>query len=127
MLPIGGTVFVRLDGERLLVRGNVTSNIGQTVMRETVTGVDGVHGQTEVAVVPYVECDLTEVPAFPLSRLNAVRNATVTIELLDGRVLTLQGASQVGELTRNSEEGSIAAVRFEGETGTEITAPAASP
>jgi len=122
MKPIGGTVFVKVDGERLLARGSVTSNIGQKVTRETVTGVDGVHGQTEVAVVPFVQLDVTEDPGFPLSKLNAVQNATITVELLDGRVLTLQGASQVGDLERNSDEGSIGSVRFEGETGTEVSA-----
>lgn len=122
MDAIGGKVLLSIDGERVLLRGNITSNIGQETMRTTVKGLDGVHGFTEEVVVPHIQADLTEVPAFPLSKLNKVKDATVTAQLADGRTLILSHAAQVGELDRNLEEGSIGSVRFEGTTGQEMGA-----
>jgi hypothetical protein len=116
--PVGGKVFVKVDGELLFVRGNVTTNIGQQVMRESVVGVDQVHGYTEKAIVPFIQCDITEKPEFPLSKINAVTDSTVTAELADGRTLILRNAWHVGEPERNPEEGSIT-VRFEGLSGEE--------
>lgn len=117
--PVGGRVFIKVNGEQLAVRANVTSNIGQTVNRETVTGVDSVHGFMESPIAPYLQADLTERPAFSLADLNGVSEATVTAELADGRTLILRDAWQVGELERNANEGSISSVRFEGLSGEE--------
>lgn len=120
--PIGGRVFINVGGERLDVRGNVTSNVGQIVMRETVVGADRVHGFTENVVAPFIQCDLSENPAFPLSSLNEVSDTTVTAELADGRTLVLRNAWQEGDLERNSSEGSIGSVRFVGMSGEEVGA-----
>lgn len=120
MRAIGGKVLVSIDGERVLVRGSVTSNIGQDRLRETVVGVDEVHGFTDTVVAPFLQVDVTEIPEFPLSRFNAVTDATVTAELADGRTLILSHAAQIGELERNAEDGSIGSVRFEGTKGQEM-------
>ena len=122
MDAVGGKVFVRVDGARLLVAGNVTTNIGQEVVRETKVGLDGVHGYTDAAVAEFLQVDVTETPDFPLSRLNQVDDGTVTAELSDGRTLVLPHAHQVGDLERNPEEGTIASVRFEGTGGQEMGA-----
>ena len=66
----------------------------------------------------FVKLDITELPSFPLSRLNAVTDATVTAELADGRTLILRNAWHVGTPERNSDEGSMQ-VRFEGLSGEE--------
>lgn len=118
--PIGGRVFLSIDGNRVEVRGNVTSNIGQTAMRETVTGVDRVHGYTEKPVAPFIQCDLTEKPEYSLTEINKITDTTVTAELADGRSLVLRNCWHVGEVERNSEEGSLGSVRFEGISGEEL-------
>lgn len=118
--PIGGRVLLKIDGEQVSLRGNITTNIGQKVTRETVNGLDRVHGHLERNAVPFIQCDLTETTAFPLSRLNAVSDGTVIAELVDGRTLVLSNAAQVGDLERNPEEGSIGSVRFEGLRGEEM-------
>ena len=117
--PVGGRVFINVDGEQLLVRGNVTSNIGQNVTRETVVGVDQVHGNKETIAVPFIQFDITEKPEFPLSRINAITDATITAELADDRTLILRNAWHVGESERNPEEGQMT-VRFEGMSGEEM-------
>ncbi len=120
--PLGGRVFLKIDGEQLSVLGNITSNVGQTVTRETVTGTDGVHGYTEKPVAPFIQCDLTERAEFPLSMISAVNDATITAELADGRSLLLRNAFQVGDVERNPEGGSLGSVRFEGLSGEEVAA-----
>ena len=117
--PVGGRVYIKVDGQQLAVRGNVTSNVGQTMTRETVTGADSVHGYTETPVAPYIQCDITERPQFSLAALNGVTEATVTAELADGRTLILRDAWQVGDLERNASEGSIGSLRFDGLSGEE--------
>lgn len=120
--PIGGTVFIDAGGERLEVRGNVTSNIGQNVTRESVAGLDRVHGFTQRPVVPFIQCDLTEKPSFSLSAINKLDDTTVQAQLADGRSLVLRNAWHAGDPERNSEEGSLTSVRFEGLQGEEIPA-----
>jgi hypothetical protein len=122
MRTIGGKVFFRIDGERLMVRGNITSNIGVEVVRETVVGLDEVHGTMDRIAIPFIQVDLTETPEFRLSRVNAVRDSTVTAELADGATLILSHAAHVGEAERNLEEGSLGSVRFEGTKGQEMPA-----
>lgn len=117
MKPVGGRVTLSIDGDRVAVRGNVTSNIGQNVVRETQGGTNGPHGFSEIANTQFIEVDVTEVPEFDLAKLNGVKDATVNAELADGRTLVLRNAAQVGELTRNADDGSIGAVRFEGLSG----------
>jgi hypothetical protein len=118
--PLGGTVYVKVDGEQLSVRGSVTSNIGQTVMREAVIGADQVHGYTETPILPFLQVELTERPEFPLSAINKVSDSTITAELADGRVLMLRNAWHEGEAERNPQAGSIGSVRFVGLSGEEI-------
>lgn len=117
MKPVGGRVILTIDGDRVSVRGNVTSNIGQTVMRETQSGTDGPHGFSVTDTVPFIELDVTERQEFDLEKLNKVSDATVNAELADGRTLVLRNAAQVGELTRNADDGSVSGARFEGLSG----------
>lgn len=119
--PVGGRVSVKVDGDILSVRGNVTSNIGQSVTRETVTGLDGVHGYMEKPVTPFIQFDITERAEFPLSKINGLSDTTVTAELADGRTLILRNAWHAGDSERNPEEGSVT-IRFEGLSGEEMSA-----
>ncbi len=119
MAKIGGRVYVKVDGETLMVRANVSTNIGQEVMRESVVGADGVHGRTATPVVPYIQIEVTEQPSFSLTRLNKIEDATVTARLEDGRTLLLSNAWHAGESDFNPVEGSMN-VRFEGMKGEEV-------
>lgn len=122
MKPIGGRITVTVDGNLLSVRGNVTTNIGQTAVRETQSGVNGPEGFTEQVAVPFIQMDVTEIPEFDLAKLNGVIDGTVNAELADGRTLVLRNATQVGELEHNTDDGSVGSVRFEGKTGDKVAA-----
>ena len=120
MAAIGGDVKFKIDGVQVLLRGNVTTNIGQAVVRESVRGLDGDHGYLERGVTPFVQIDMTETADFDLARVNAVVDSVVIAELKDGRTLMLRGARHVGEVEHNPEDATLPSVRCEGKTGEPI-------
>jgi len=110
---VGGTLTVRVNGKQLKAKGAFTFNAGHD-KREMVVGHDGVHGPKTVPQIPRIEGNVTlDTTNFPLAELAAVANATVTIELADGKVFTLREAWQTSELDVSTEEGEVG-VEFQG-------------
>jgi hypothetical protein len=110
---VGGTIFVRVNGKQLKAKGAFTINLGFS-KNEMVLGHDGVHGPKSMPQIAKIEGAIThDSTNFPLSELAAIANATVTVELADGRVATLREAWQTAELDLSTEEGEIT-VSFEG-------------
>lgn len=115
---VGGTVYLKVDGTQYSAKGNFTYNLGKP-KREPVTGADGVHGYSEKQQVPFIEGEITDSPDISLSDLVQIDDATVTLELANGKVISLNEAWYAGEGTGNTEEGNIG-VRFEGMSADEI-------
>ena len=107
-----------MEGETYLAKGNFTYNIG-TPKKEMVVGSDSVHGFKEMPVVPFIEGALTDTDETDLAALQAVRDATVTLELANGKVIVIEEAVYAGDGNVTTEEGEIAA-RFEGKRGREV-------
>lgn len=118
MSRIAGVAFWAVDGTRLAVRGNLTVSPTATE-RAGIAGQDYVHGYSENPVVPYVEGDVSTVPGTKVSDIDAVTGSTITVELADGRVFTLQNAWRAGRSEVNTKDGMFK-VRFEGTACTEI-------
>ena len=119
--PVGGSVVIHAGGNQLSVKGSVTSNIGQTETRETIIGLDGVHGHTSKKLAPFIQVNVTERPEFPLSEINRLDDVTVTMQLANGDSLVLSNAWHVGEAELNPEEGELT-LRFEGMKGERMPA-----
>lgn len=113
-----GLRALKVDGNVYNVKGNVSYNVGNPI-REAVVGADRVHGFTEKPQVPFVEGEISDTPDLKLADLTGKIDSTVTVELLNGKVIVLRNAWFAGEGNGNSEEGNIA-FRFEGKSGTEI-------
>ena len=104
---VGGKIFVRVNGKQLKAKGAFTINLGFD-KNEMVLGHDGAHGPKALPQIARIEGTITHDSAnFPLKDLAAVANATVTVELADGRVATLREAWQTAELDLTTEEGEI--------------------
>lgn len=116
MAKVAGKCFFKVDGVQYSLRGNMTISLGNT-HRESIVGQDGYHGYKEVPEPAFIECDLTDAPSLDLNVLNALTNVTVTVELINGKVATLNNATQMNRLTLNAEDGKMT-VRFEGANGT---------
>ncbi|GFZ80753.1 phage tail protein [Elstera cyanobacteriorum] len=109
---IAGTIYVRVDGEMLWARGAWKVNFARTV-REGVAGQDRVHGYTEKPAIPSVEGEVTDRGELSLDKLSQIENATVTVELVNGKTYVLSEAWLVSELSIETEDGKFS-VKFEG-------------
>lgn len=114
---VGGTIFVKVDGRTLRVRGDWSMQPGD-VKRDGVVGSDGVHGYVEKPQLPYLEGDVT-IGAEDMKALRSITNATITCQYGAGRVGVLREAWYAGEGVENLTEGS-STVRFEGKSWDQV-------
>ncbi|MNS15882.1 Phage tail tube protein [compost metagenome] len=115
---IGGIIAVKVNGDIYFAKGNWTYNLGKP-KREGVVGAYTVHGYKETPQVPFVEGEITDRNELSLEDLVTLDDATITLELSNGKVITLSEAWYAGEGTGNTEEGNIAC-RFEGMSAEEV-------
>ena len=115
---VGGIIFVKVDGEQYDAKGDFTYNLGRP-KRDPVIGSDGVHGFRETPQVAFIEGEITDRGTLDLDALVTIEGATVTLELANGKVISLKDSWYASEGTGNTGEGNIA-VRFESRQGEEI-------
>lgn len=112
---LGGTAYLKVDGRQYQLRGNLTVSI-DPFEREGVAGMDGTHGYIQRPRVQFISCDLTDSDGLSLADLRAIKNATVTAELNNGKVAVLRNAwtSDAHELSAGDAQVSV---KFEGMGG----------
>jgi len=110
--PIAGTAFLKVDGAMYPLKGSLTVS-SSPVERNGIAGQDYVHGYQELPRVPYIEADVSTLPEISLEDLEAVIDATITAELINGRAYVLRNAWTKGPLDINTADGQFR-VRFEG-------------
>jgi hypothetical protein len=115
---IGGVAYIKWDGRQLAARGKWKSNILPT-KREGVAGQDGVHGFKEMPRVPVIMGDVSYVEGCSVEELHNIKDATITLELANGKTHVLRNAWFSDESEVDTEEGSFP-VKFEGISGEEI-------
>lgn len=115
---VGGIAYLKIDGVQYDLRGNAKYSPGD-IERESVAGMDGVHGYKEMVAVPYIEMDLTDRPTIEIKKLQALNDVTVTLELINGKAFTLRNAWYVTRAEMDAAEGQMT-VRFEGKSGEEV-------
>ena len=118
--PIGGIIFLKIDGTRYSAKGAWSYNLGRA-KKEFVIGADAVHGYKTLPQIAFVEGAITDRSDIDLAALVDATDITVTLELANGKTVVLHHALQAGDGTGNTEEGEIA-LRFEGEYAEEIAA-----
>lgn len=114
-----GLRAMKVNGDVYNVKGSIAYNLGRP-LREGVAGADRVHGYTEKPQVPYMEGEISDTSDLRLKNILEITGATVTAELLNGKVIVLRDAWFAGEGVGNTEEGNIA-FRFEGMAAEEIS------
>ena len=114
----GGIISLKINGALYDAKGNFTYNIGAP-KRDGIVGSDGVHGFKETPQVSFIEGEITDRSSLSLETLLNAEDATITLELANGKVIMLRDAWYAGEGTGNTDEGNIG-VRFEGASGEEI-------
>jgi len=115
---VGGILFFKVNGELFQAKGEFTYNINP-VKRESVVGQDGVHGYKEVPTAVFVEGSITDSDELDLEAFQAIKDATVTLEVANGKVYQWREAFYAADGDVTSSEGEIQ-VRYEGITAREI-------
>ena len=115
---LGGTINFKIDGQMYQAKGNFSWRINPE-KKEQIVGSDGVHGHKAMPQVPYIEGAITDSPDMSVEELQAIEDATVILELANGKIISLEQACYAHEGEGTTEEGEIA-VRFEGIKGKEV-------
>jgi len=116
--PIAGTAFLKVNGNMLALKGNLTVS-PSPVERTGIAGQDYVHGYQELPRVPYIEGDISTLPEISTEDLEAITDATVTAELVNGTDYVLRNAWTKGPIEINTHDGQFR-IRFEGVSCDEI-------
>lgn len=115
---IAGIISLKVNGTQQLAKGNFTYNLGKP-KRDAIVGADRTHGYKEVPQVAFIEGEISDRSDVSLEELVTVSDATITLELGNGKVIVLREAWFAGDGTGNTEEGNVS-VRFEGMSAEEI-------
>jgi hypothetical protein len=118
-----GVAYWSVDGRQLAVRGNLEV-MPSRYERTGVAGQDAVHGYSELPVVPYVAGDVSTLEGTSVENIDAVTDATITVEMANGSVFVLRRAWRAERSTVNTRDGQFH-VRFEGLSCDELVAAAA--
>jgi Phage tail tube protein len=120
MARVGGIIQFQVQGEIYSAKGNFTYNLGRP-KREAVVGSSDIPGYKETPQVAFVEGEITDRGDLDLKRLVDTVDATITLQLATGKVISLRDAFYAGEGTGNTDEGNIG-VRFEAADAQEVRA-----
>jgi len=118
MSRTGGIITFKVQGVQHDAKGNFSYNLGFN-KTETALGSDRRHGYTEKPQACYIEGEITDRPDIKLKDLFNLRQATVTLELANGKVIVMRGARYAGEGKGQTDEGNLE-IRFEGDDCEEI-------
>lgn len=113
-----GKLFFKVDGVRHDAKGTFTYNIGAD-KTEAIVGADTVHGYKSTPQAPTIEGAITDRGDLSLTDIVELDDATVTLELANGKTFVLSNAWYSGDGNVTTEEGEIE-IKFEGLRGQEI-------
>lgn len=102
----GGKILFKIDGARYEAKGNFTYNLGAD-KKEAIVGADTVHGYKSTPQAPRIEGAITDRGDLNLTQILELDDATVTLELANGKTIVLSGAWYAGDGNVTTEEGEI--------------------
>ena len=115
---VGGTIIVRVNGQTMRAKGNWNYNLGLP-KKEAIVGADSVHGYKTMPQVAFIEGATTDRGDLNLADLVNADDATVTLDLANGKTIGLFEAWFAGDGAGSTEEGEFA-VRFESAQPAEV-------
>lgn len=115
-MRIGGLFYLKMNGKMIITTdGEFTFNPGKPKRQAEKDGAMGVAGFSAEAQVPYAEGEIYDTRDLDTESILDAENATVTLELYNGKTFILTGAAYCGEGEITSK-GRMK-VRFEGMKG----------
>lgn len=116
MGAIAGTAYIKINGEQKTLAGSWKVSPTK-IIKTGVTGLSGIAGHTETHRVPYMDGSFIDAGSLSIAELEALDNATITLELTNGKTYLGRGMYLAGEPEHDLSNGEVS-VRFE---GTEIS------
>lgn len=117
-MRVGGIIEIKANGQMYNAKGSWTYNLG-IPKREAVIGSDAVHGYKELPQESFIEGTITDRGDLSLPILLKIKDATVTLNLANGKVIVLRKAFFSADGNVTTEEGEIAA-KFSGMSADEV-------
>ena len=120
MARLAGKISFKIDGEIQFAKGAFDYNLGRD-KKEMIVGHDTVHGHKSIPQVPFIEGKITDRGDLDLVALMDSEDVTITLDLANGKIISLRGAVYAADGGVNTEEAEVE-VRFEGLSAEEIRA-----
>ncbi|QNK65761.1 phage tail tube protein [Variovorax sp. PAMC26660] len=114
---LAGTAYLSVDGTTYMVAGAFEYSPAK-VTRETLTGMDGVHGYSEKPKAGHISATLRDSGGLSVASINAMTNVTVVAELANGKTIVGRNMWTVEDQTAKAEDATIE-VKWEGLSVTE--------
>lgn len=108
---LAGVCYLTVDGTTYMLSADLAYS-PSTVRRETITGMDGVHGYKETPVAGYISGTLRDAGSLSVAAFGAMTNVTVVAELANGKVVSARNAWTVDVQEVKAAEGTFD-VKFE--------------
>ncbi|WP_110947415.1 phage tail tube protein [Pseudomonas bohemica] len=83
---LAGTCYLSADGVSYMLAGDFSYKVSG-VTRETLTGLDAVHGYSEKPGAGAISASLRDGGNVSLADINAMSNVTVVVELANGKTI----------------------------------------
>ena len=109
---LAGTAYLTVDGASYALVGDFEYS-PSVVSRESLVGMDRVHGYSEKPNVPHISGSIRDMGNLSVSGLNAMTNVTVVAELANGKTIIGRNMWTVETQTAKSEDATIE-VKWEG-------------
>lgn len=106
MQRIAGSIAIKVNGETHRAAGAFTYNLG-VPKREVLTGHDGVHGYKELPKPAMIDGTLRDADTLDVAALLGAENATITLELGNGKTIAMTGAVQTNDGDQETENATI--------------------
>lgn len=114
---LAGTAFLTVDGQTYMVAG-AFEYCPSTLERETLTGMDSVHGYSEKPTPGFIAATLRDSGGLSVAQINLMRNVTVVCELANNKVIIGRNMWSVEKQSAKAEDATIE-TRWEGPSVTE--------
>lgn len=112
---VAGIANISVDGVTYLLSGELTYSPAD-VERKSLIGQDQVHGYSEMPRAPFISGTLRDSNGLTVKDFNSMSDATIHLELANGKNVTGRNMWTVDAQEVKTQEGTFE-VRFEGMTG----------
>jgi hypothetical protein len=109
---LAGTAFLSVDGVSYMLAGDFEYS-PSTVSRETLVGMDAVHGYSEKPISGHINATLRDAGGLSVASLNAMTNVAVVAQLANGKTIVGRNMWTVESQTSKVADATIE-VKWEG-------------